>query len=62
MASPPTMRTWQGCYCCSGKGQVYHIDPATGALVLSHELSVSTKEYPGRYYTYLFVQVLLLYL
>ncbi|XP_067944083.1 guanine nucleotide exchange factor subunit RIC1-like isoform X2 [Watersipora subatra] len=32
--------------CASGKGMVYHIDPATGALLLSHQLCVSTKEYP----------------
>ena len=31
----------------SGKGVVYHIDPVTGALVVSHLLAVSTKEYPG---------------
>ena len=37
------------CYfCCSGKGKVFNLDEITGALTLSHELKVSSKDYPGQ--------------
>jgi len=33
--------------CCSGEGTVYHLDEMTGALVISHTLVISSKDYPG---------------
>jgi len=35
------------CVCCSGEGTVYHLDEMTGALVISHTLVISSKDYPG---------------
>ena len=36
------------CYVCeSGEGTVYHLDEMTGALVISHTLVISSKDYPG---------------
>lgn len=35
------------CLCCSGEGTVYHLDEMTGALVISHTLVISSKDYPG---------------
>jgi hypothetical protein len=32
----------------SGEGVVYHLDELTGALVVSHRLVVSSKEFPGK--------------
>ncbi len=32
----------------SGEGLVYNLDELTGALVVSHKLAVSSKDYPGR--------------
>ena len=34
--------------CCSGEGIVYHLDELTGALVISHKLVVSSKDFPGK--------------
>ena len=31
----------------SGEGLVYNLDELTGALVVSHKLAVSSKDYPG---------------
>jgi len=31
----------------SGEGTVYHLDEMTGALVISHTLVISSKDYPG---------------
>lgn len=33
----------------SGEGVVCHLDELTGALVLSHRLVISSKDYPGEY-------------
>jgi len=33
--------------CSSGEGTVYHLDEMTGALVISHTLVISSKDYPG---------------
>ena len=33
--------------CYSGEGTVYHLDEMTGALVISHTLVISSKDYPG---------------
>jgi len=33
--------------CCSGEGTVYHLDEMTGALVISHTLVISSKDFPG---------------
>lgn len=30
----------------SGRGLVYHIEPVTGALAVTHELQVPSKDYP----------------
>ena len=35
------------CVCYSGEGTVYHLDEMTGALVISHTLVISSKDYPG---------------
>jgi len=35
------------CLFCSGEGTVYHLDEMTGALVISHTLVISSKDYPG---------------
>jgi len=35
------------CVICSGEGTVYHLDEMTGALVISHTLVISSKDYPG---------------
>lgn len=35
------------CVSYSGEGTVYHLDEMTGALVISHTLVISSKDYPG---------------
>lgn len=35
------------CVNYSGEGTVYHLDEMTGALVISHTLVISSKDYPG---------------
>jgi len=37
-------------FCSSGEGTVYHLDEMTGALVISHTLVISSKDYPGMSY------------
>ena len=36
----------------SGEGIVYHLDELTGALLVSHKLAVSSKDFPGKLMLY----------
>ena len=35
---------------CSGEGIVFTLDELTGALVVSHKLIVSSRDFPGTHY------------